>query len=103
VPHYGRRSDAAQPGIVDELRAMGFSVILTHRSGGDAPDIIVGKLGITVLVEIKSPHRLKGDKQHQIKQAAAREAWLGDAYIRASTTAEIIDCFQRIHAARRAA
>jgi Holliday junction resolvase len=103
MAHYGRRVDAAQPDIVKELRALDFSVLLTSRAGGDAPDIIVGKLGITVLVEIKSPEYIKAHKGRLAKQADARTQWRGDAYIQASTTAEIVETFRRIYASRKPA
>jgi hypothetical protein len=98
--HYGRRVDRAQPAIVAALRKMGFSVLLTSRAGGAAPDIIVGKLGLTVLVEVKSPEYLKDHKDRQADQAEAREQWQGDSYIRASTLAEVVAEFQRLHKER---
>lgn len=91
--HYGRRSDAAQPAIVEELRRRGYSVILTHRAGGDAPDILVGKNGITVMVEVKSPHRLSKDKSLQARQAETRAAWRGGMFIRAWTVEQIEAAF----------
>ena len=101
MSRYARRVDREQPVIVKELRALGFSVIHVHQVGRDAPDIIVGKLGITVLVEIKTPGREKREKERLANQAAARAAWTGDSYIQATTTGEIVAEFQRLHAARR--
>jgi Holliday junction resolvase len=95
-----RRVDKAQPGIVEALRADGYSVIHTHVAGGDAPDLLVGKLGITVLVEVKSPEYLADHKARQTKQAEARAAWAGGSYIRASTVAEITAEFWRLLALR---
>jgi Holliday junction resolvase len=97
---YYHRVDAAQPAIVAELRKMGYTVVLTSRSGGDAPDFVAGKCGITVMVECKSPARIKEHKARLAKQAEARAGWQGDAYILASTTSEVVECFRRLHAER---
>lgn len=90
MSRWARRVDTAQPPMVEELRAHGCSVILTHAVGGKAPDLIVGRHGVTVLVEVKTPGREKKEKARLVKQAAARDEWRGAAYIQATTTAEVL-------------
>jgi hypothetical protein len=45
--------DANQPAVVAELRAMGYSVMLTHQLGEGKPDMVVGAPGVALLVELK--------------------------------------------------
>lgn len=55
-PRY-RKVDKNQPVIVEKLKANGFSVFSTHVVGEDVPDLVVGKDGINMLVEIKNKNR----------------------------------------------
>jgi Holliday junction resolvase len=71
------RIDASQPGMVEALEAMGFGVISTAALGGDAPDIIVGKLGLNLLVEVKTPGRENREKARIARQADFRARWPG--------------------------
>ena len=45
--------DLNQRQIVRELRAMGFSVRHTHTIGQGFPDLVIGKGGVNLLVEVK--------------------------------------------------
>lgn len=56
---YARRTDANHSEIVKAFRELGCSVFDSSRVAGGFPDIIVGKNGITVLVEIKSDEKKK--------------------------------------------
>ena len=56
---YARRVDANHSQIVKAFRDLGCSVFDTSRVAGGFPDIIVGKNGITVLVEIKADDKKK--------------------------------------------
>jgi hypothetical protein len=47
------RVDDNQQEIVAEFRMMGCSVLHTHQLGHGAPDLIIGKNGNNILVEIK--------------------------------------------------
>jgi Holliday junction resolvase len=47
------RIDGNQKQVVRELRAMGYSVRHTHQIGKGFPDIVIGRNGKTLLVEIK--------------------------------------------------
>jgi hypothetical protein len=48
-----RKVDLNQQEIVRELRALGYSVRHTHTIGKGFPDIVIGKYGRNLLVEIK--------------------------------------------------
>ena len=48
------RVDSNQREIVDALRRVGCRVLLLHRQGAGCPDILVGKAGRNVLMEIKT-------------------------------------------------
>lgn len=51
--------DANQPVVVDELRAMGYSVMMTHALGQGKPDFIVGAPGVNLLCELKRDKKAK--------------------------------------------
>jgi hypothetical protein len=59
VSKYARRTDANHSEIVKAFRDLGCSVFDTSRVAGGFPDIIVGRNGVTVLVEIKSDSKKK--------------------------------------------
>lgn len=90
MSRWARRVDTAQPPMVEELRANGCSVILTHAVGGKAPDFIAGRHGATVLVEAKTPGRERKEKARLVRQADARDEWRGGPYIQATTTAQVL-------------
>ena len=79
-----RKVDLNQQEIVRELRAMGYSVRHTHIIGKGFPDIVIGKHGVSVLVEIK---RAGEPLTHDEKEFF--ETWKGSAII--GMTAEQID------------
>ena len=66
-----KRRDANQRRIVDALRRMGASVVITADVGGGFPDLVVGWGGETYLVEVKNRTRLSR------RQRAFREKWNG--------------------------
>jgi hypothetical protein len=41
--------------VVGDLLRMGWSVLDVSQVGDDAPDLVIGRMGITQLVEVKSP------------------------------------------------
>jgi Holliday junction resolvase len=47
------KTDRNQSQMVGELRQMGFSVLLLHRVGQGCPDLLVGRGGRLLLVEVK--------------------------------------------------
>ena len=56
---YARRVDANHSIIVKTLRELGCSVFDTSRVAGGFPDLVVGRNGKTVLVEVKADEKSK--------------------------------------------
>ena len=82
--------DRNQAQIVGELRDLDFSVLIMSQLGNGAPDILVGKYGISLPVEIKYPGE---------KMTPAEEKWFGNWHgsgIIAETTEEITGEFIRL-------
>ena len=52
---WAARADTYQTEIVAALRAAGWRVLHLHRLGQGCPDLLAGKRGANVLVEIKTP------------------------------------------------
>ena len=50
-----RRSDENQRAIVDAFRALGWSVHVTSLVGSGFPDLVCGRGGENLLVEVKRP------------------------------------------------
>jgi len=72
-PLYGLgRRDAAEPEVIAAFRSGGASV--QQLSGRDVPDLLVGYLGVTRLVEVKT-------NRATLKPGQRRwaETWLGEA------------------------
>jgi Holliday junction resolvase len=78
------RIDANQPAIVEALRDAGYSVAPGHD------DILVGKDGITLWVEVKASEKKK--RQLKPSQVALLKDWKG-AYIVAASAEEIMGWF----------
>lgn len=51
------RTDRNQKQVVEDLRALGFSVQHLHQIGKGCPDICVGKNGRNYLFELKDPEK----------------------------------------------
>jgi len=66
-----------------ELMAMGFSVADTSLCGDDFPDLVIGKHGLTGLVElkVKRPGRMTMDKLVSTGQREFATHWRGAAVI----------------------
>lgn len=53
------RIDLTQRAIVDGLRVIGASVVITSGLGADFPDLVVGYHGVDALIECKTEDRAK--------------------------------------------
>jgi Holliday junction resolvase len=84
-----KRVDANQKQITKELRDLGFSVALTHTIGKGFPDIVVGKNGVTLLVELKANKKAKLTPDEK----AFLENWQG-SFLVATSTLEIVKWFE---------
>lgn len=59
------RVDGNQAAIVEALRKTGATVQLLGGAGGGCPDLLVGRLGVNILLEVKNPAGFNrvGEKQ----------------------------------------
>ena len=84
------RVDSNQPSIVKELRKQGYSVAVTSQLGKGFPDIVVGKDGINVMVELKATSKDKLTP-HEVE---FRDKWKGQ-YLIAWNVETIVRAFNR--------
>lgn len=73
---YRRRTDANQKAIMDEFRRLGASVFDTHLVGKDFPDLVIGYMQRTGLVEVKDGEGKK--KELTPGQLEFALTWRGD-------------------------
>ncbi len=69
---YAKQVDANQVEIVRTFRKLGCSVFVASAVGKGFPDLVVGRAGITYLVECK----VKGGKLNDL-QTSFHQAWKG--------------------------
>jgi Holliday junction resolvase len=92
------RTDKTHATIRDELREAGFSVVDASQVGRDFPDLVIGKHGITALVECKSSKKVRmhaGDGLSE-GQRKFRSEWKGSSVIVSETTQGVLDAFHLI-------
>jgi len=70
-------SDANQKDIVAALRAVGATVIPCHAVGKGFPDLVVGYLGQTYLIEVKDPSQPKHRHELTPAQVEFHANWTG--------------------------
>lgn len=80
--------DLNQKDIVNDLRKLGFTVLLLNRVKNGCPDILIGKGEINFLVEIKTT---KKDKLTE-DEFKFFETWKGQKCV-ATTTEEVVEFF----------
>lgn len=88
---YKARTDANQSEIVKALENAGATVVKLHKVGAGVPDLMVGYLGTTSLIEVKT---IKGKLNP--KQQAWHEWWDGQADI-ARTPEEAVGIIERVY------
>jgi len=79
--------DVNQPALVEQIRALGWTVQHLHTLGKGCPDIMVGAKGKNYLFEIKNPEydgRLTADEQEW------HDMWRGQVDI-AETLEDILE------------
>lgn len=84
------RTDANQTEVVADLRAMGVSVTSIAGVGDGCPDLLVGKWGVTTVVELKDPTKPPSRRRLTPDETAWHDAWLGSAIV-AGTAEEVLD------------
>ena len=75
------RVDENQSDIVEKFRGMGYSVAITSSLGGGFPDIVVGKYGVTVLVEIKDGAKPPSKRKLTEDEQRFHDSWRGAACV----------------------
>lgn len=75
--HVRRRVDANQPAIVEAYRRMGCSVLCISSVGHGAPDLVVGRGGVTDLVEVKDGSKPPSACAMTEAEAKFSREWLG--------------------------
>lgn len=86
------KKDLSQPEIEKTLRSHGFSVASTHEVGDGFPDIAVGVLGLSVLIEVKNTLKDKASEP----EVKFHRAWKGQ--IRVAHSAKEVVLGIRAHA-----
>lgn len=86
------RTDGNQTEIVAGLRARGHSVLVMSGLGKGAPDILVGRHGQNVLVELKDPTQPPSKRKLTPDEKVWHAAWRGQVIV-ATHIDEIIDAF----------
>ena len=74
---YHSKVDANQSLVVQQFRELGCSVRTLHTIGGGFPDIIVGKGGVNVLIEIKDGNKPASLRKLTDDEAVFHEEWRG--------------------------
>lgn len=86
----GGRVDANQPEIVDALRQVGASVIITSAQGRGFPDLVIGWRGRNYLLEVKNPNTAYGRQGFNKNQRLFNAEWRGSAPIIVRSVAEAL-------------
>lgn len=73
--------DANQPQIVGAFRRLGFSVAVTSGLGAGFPDLVCGRRGYNLLVEIKDGNKPPSERRLTPAQEDFHSAWRGTIHI----------------------
>ena len=86
------RTDGNQTEIVAGLRARGYSVLVMSGLGKGAPDILVGRHGENILVELKDPVQPPSKRKLTHDEKVWHATWRGQVLV-AMHIEEIIAAF----------
>lgn len=75
------RVDINQSSIVNNLRAMGFSVAVTSALGDGFPDIVVGANRVNYLFEIKNPDKFPSHRKLSDDEQKWHDSWRGQVCV----------------------
>ena len=75
------RIDSNQPEIVKGLRDTGHSVAITSAVGKGFPDIIVGRNGVTLPMEIKDGSLVPSARKLTKDERRWFDGWIGSAVV----------------------
>lgn len=91
---YAHKTDLTHRSIRDTLRDEGYSVFDTAELGRNFPDLVVGRYGITLLVECKTPRGLKTAQERlSAGQSTFALAWKGSPVIAAYCSEDVVFAF----------
>lgn len=84
--------DANQASIIEDLRLIpDCSVLVLSGVGKGCPDILIGYRGANLLVELKNPETIRGEKPETIeRQKRFRDGWKGQV-LRAYSFMDILN------------
>lgn len=75
------KADRNQPEIVAALRGIGCTVQHLHKVGMGCPDILVGKSGVNLLMEIKDSEKPPSGRQLNDLQKGWHDVWRGQVIV----------------------
>lgn len=81
--------DDNQNEIVDGLRKLGCSVAITSGVGSGFPDLIVGRLGVNILIEVKDGGKSPSRQALTLDQVKWHDEWRGQKSVCNSLDAAI--------------
>ena len=87
-----KKVDANQKSVVDSLRERGFSVAVTSALGKGFPDLIVGKNGFNLMVELKDGNKPPSARKLTPDEVEFHNSWLGKIVV-ANNVDEILKHF----------
>ena len=71
------RVDRNQSEIVKAVRSVGASVLLLHRVGSGCPDLLVGRRGRNLLLEVKDGNRPPSEQKLTEDEQTFHATWPG--------------------------
>lgn len=80
--------DNNQKQIVDALRSIGVSVLITSDIGHGFPDLVAGYNGKNTLLEVKNPNNQYGRRGFNENQKKFVETWQGESPVIVHTIEE---------------
>lgn len=78
---YRGRVDENQTNIIQKFRGAGYSVAVTSNLGSGFPDLVVGKYGINLLIEIKDGDKPPSKRKLTEDEERWHQAWRGTVLI----------------------
>jgi hypothetical protein len=79
MPRTAARVDANQPAIVNQLRAIGATILHTHQLK-NCFDLLVGYRGRTFIMEVKDPSQPPSGRKLTEGEAKFKVEWRGSEY-----------------------
>lgn len=76
---YGR-VDNNQKQVVQDLRKLGYSVLILSNIGKGCPDLLIGKNGINKLVELKDEKKTPSKRKLTPDEAHFFQTWRGQVH-----------------------